>query len=694
MKKLIYSLLIALTCTTVVKAQTFDRSTRPAAAPAKEVNIQDAQIFTLKNGLKVFLVEDKTTPLVYYSLQLDVKQALQGDKVGMNGLFSDVFGTATKNRTKEQLNKDIDMIGMRGGVSRGGGYAYFLKKYHDQALEIMTDMLFNPVFTQEEFDLNIGKYKTALSSLGDDPGQITNRLATALIYGKDYPAGEVETLETLENIKLTDLEAYYATYFAPNVARLVIVGDISKKEAEKQAEKYFGKWAKKEVPVAKYVIPTAPAERKVAFANKPGAVQSAIDVCYPVQFNIKESDYDAASVMSQILGGSGTGHLFMNLREDKSWTYGIYTSLSSGELIGSMSLTSGRGAASVKAAATDSAIHEVLKEFNRIIEEPVTAEELKNAVTYRAGNFSRSLAASETMAQFAVNIDKYNLPKDYYRNYLKRLEALTPADIQAAAKKYVKPENAWIVVTGDKQYADALARFAGDGSVQWYDYNVNPIETPKAEAVNISGEEVIANYVKAIGGKEAIEKVNDYKIIGEMQMMGQAGAIEQYFKKPNLSVTSMSMQGMLIQKMAFDGQTLRLSGMQGNKEFTEGEELEAIKMGAGLASEMNYVQNGYTLTVEGVEAINDEDAYAVKLERNGKTTMEYYSVASGLKLRNVQTGSTPMGEIQTITDYSDYREVNGIKIPYEMTQSVMGQNMKTVIKSVEVNTGLADSLFK
>ncbi|MDH6311847.1 zinc protease [Parabacteroides sp. PFB2-10] len=694
MKKIIYSLLFVLICSIGVKAQTLDRSIRPEAAPAKEVNIKDAQIFTLKNGLKVFLVEDKNTPLVYYSLQLDVKQELQGEKAGMNGLFSDVFGTATKNRTKEQLNKDIDMIAMRGGVHRGGGYAYFLKKYHDKALDIMTDMLFNPVFSQEEFDLNIGKYKTALNTLGDDAGQITNRMANALIYGKGYPAGEVETLETLDNITLADLEGYYNTYFAPNVARLVIVGDISLKEAKKQAEKYFGKWTKKNVPVAEYTIPTAPEQLKVAFANKPGAVQSAIDVCYPIQFNVKEADYDAASVMSQILGGSGTGHLFMNLREDKSWTYGIYTSLASGEQVGSMSLTSGRGAASVKAAATDSAVFEVLKEFKRIINEPVTEQELKDAVTYRAGNFSRSLADSETMAQFAVNIDKYNLPKDYYRNYLKRLEALTPADIQAAAKKYIKPENAWIVVTGDKQYADALARFAGDGKVQWYDYDVNPIETPKAEAANVSAEEIIANYVKALGGQEAIEKVNDYKIVGEMDMMGQTGTVEQYFKKPNMSVTSMSMQGMVIQKMAFDGTTLRVSGLQGSQELTEGKEFDAIKSGVGLAPEMTYLQNGYTLTVGAVEEVNGEKAYTLKVERDGNATTEYYSVASGLKLRSVQTIQSAMGEMQTVSDVGDYREVNGVKFPYEMTQSVMGQAMKTVVKTVEVNTGLQDSVFK
>lgn len=694
MKKIIYSLLIVFLYSSGILAQSFDRSVPPSAAPAKEVNIQDAQIFTLNNGLKVFLVEDKTTPLVYYSLQLDVKPALEGNKAGMNSVFSDVFGSVTKNRSKEQLNKDIDLIGMRGGVHRTGGYAYFLKKYHDQALDIMTDMLFNPVFTQEEFDLSMTKFKTDLSSLGDDPGVINDRLAKSLIYGAGYPSGEIVTMETLDNIQLSDLESYYQTYFAPNVSRLVIVGDISQEDARKQAEKYFGKWQRKNVPVAKYIIPTAPAQRKVAFANKPGAVQSAIDVCYPITFNLKENDYDAARVMSQILGGSGNGYLFLNLREDKSWTYGIYTSLVAGEQIGSMSLTSGRGAASVKAMATDSAVFEIFNEFNRIINEPVSEDQLRNAVTYSAGAFSRSLEDSETIARFAVNIDKYGLPKDYYRNYLKRLAALTPRDIQSAARKYVKPENAWVVVTTDRQYVDNLSRFSADGKVQWFDYNANPIETPEEQDANITAEEVISNYVKAIGGKDAIEKINDYKMIGEMQMMGQTAAVEQYFKKPNLSVTSITMQGMLIQKMAFDGEILRMAGMQGSQEVNEGPEYDSIKNNAGISPEMNYLQNGYALTVGGIESINGEDAYILKVEQNGKSTMEYYSVDSGLKLRNVQTNETPMGEMQTITDYSDYREINGVKLPFTMTQSAMGQAMTTVIKSVEFNTGVDNSVFR
>ena len=694
MKK-IYSSLITIACVFTLSAQILDRSVRPMEAPAKEINIKDAEVFTLKNGLKVFLVEDHATPFLYYSVQLDIKPDLQGNKAGMHGMFGEVFGKITKNRSKEQLNKDIDMISLRGGVNQRGGNVYFLKKYQDQALDIMTDMLFNPIFSQEEFDLGMTKYKTALSTLGDDAGQINNRIAGALLYGSGFPSGEIETEETLNNITLADLEAYYVTYFAPNVARLVIVGDISQKEAKKMAEKHFGNWKKKEVPIAEYVIPVMPEHRKVAFVNKAGAVQSAIDVCYPIQYNLKETDYDAASVMSQILGGGGTGHLFMNLREDKSWTYGIYTNLAPGEQIGSMSLTSGRGAASVQALATDSAIYEVLKEFQLMIDKPVTEEELKNAITYRAGSFSRSLAESETMARFAINIDKYNLPKDYYKNYLKRLAALTPADIQAAAKKYLKPGNAEIIVTGDRQYADRLAQFADDGTVQWYDYDANPIETPKAQTVDISAEEIINNYLNAIGGKDLIAKINDYKLTGTTETMGQAISLEQYFKKPNLLSQVMTMQGVLLQKIAFDGKVLHIDGMSGKQDQTEGTEYESMKNNPAetCIDEVNYLI-GYEMLVEGIESINGADAYIVKVSRNGTSKTEYYDVKTTLKVRTTGTVETQAGEITTLTDYDDYREVEGVKFPFLMKQTGMGQSFTTTVSSIEINKGVENSVFQ
>lgn len=693
MKK-IYTILAALLiCTTVANAQKVDRSIQPKPAAAKEIAIKDAKTFTLSNGLKVFVVEDNRAPIVYYSLRLDIKPTLEKDKAGLESLLSSVIGTATTNRSKEQLSKEIDLIGARISVGSRSGYASGLRKHEDKMLMLMADMLFNPLFSQEELDLWRDKEKSGLAMIADNPGLICDRVSNVLMYGKEFPNGEIESVETIESIQISDLQKFYDTYFAPNVSRLVIVGNITEKEAKANAEKYFGKWKKKNVPQASYVIPQAPASTKVAMINKDGAPQSTINMTYPIDYKTGAPDAAAISLLQHTFGGGMSSRLFLNLRETHSYTYGVYSDISAGELVGSFNLSSGRGAASVKGAATDSSIYQIIYEMNGMINNPIGEKELKDAKAALAGSFGRSIGEPSAIANYAINIDKYNLPKDYYKNYLKRLEAVTAKDIQDAAKKYLKPNNVWIVVVGDKSHAEGLKQFAGDKTVQFYDMDGNQIEAPVAKTANISAEQVINSYINALGGKAAIEKIDTYKTSGEMSMMGQKVEVVQAFKKPNLSSMVMSMSGMVVQKIVFDGTVLKMSGMQGEQEITEGEQLEEMKLNAGVCPEINYVKNGYKLTVKGVEQVNGKDTYALEVVKGKTITIDYYDVESGLKVKSVATAEGPQGAMQQATEYSNYKEINGVKFPHTIKQSVSGMAMNTTITSIEVNQPIDNSIF-
>jgi predicted Zn-dependent peptidase len=695
MKTILYSILLSLFAASTLQAQTLDRSIRPSAQPAKEIQIKDAQTFTLKNGLKVFLVEDKTTPIVYYSLRFDTWPALQGDKVGMHDIFDEVYGKATTTRTKEQLNREVDLIAAHLSASRDNVYISYLKKYEEKALDLFADVILHPVFNQEDYDLSIQNMKTYLSSIGDDGSDMNTRVSNVLTYGKNFPNGELETLESIENVALPDLTAYYNTYFAPNAARLVIVGDVSLKEAKAAAEKYLGSWKKKTVPAFKPTAPEAPAETKVVYVVKPEAVQSFVSVTYPVPFHVGQPDYDAARIMANILGGSSTGYLFLNLREKHSYTYGAYVSLDGGEITGRFHTTGGRGgAASIKAAATDSSVYEIFHELNRIRTEPVTDETLKAAKTYMVGSFSRSLESSGTLANFAISIDKYKLPKDYYKNYLKRIEAITVADVQAAAQQYVRPNNAWIVVTGDKSHAEKLLPFASDGAIHYYDYNANPVAAPVSEAVDLSPEAIIDNYVQALGGKQAIEKIADYTLQADVNAMGQTLNMSQLFKAPNKTSFEIQMSGMTVMKMAFDGTTLRMGGMNGSQEMTEGPMFDAIADEAGIAPELDYIKNGYTLSVNGIEEVNGQKAYVLTDVKGERKQVGYYDVQTGLKIKTVSTLPTPEGDQQSIAEYSDYRPVDGVQFPFRVKQTMAGMTMESTVTSIKTNTEVSDDLFK
>ncbi len=205
-------------------------------------------------------------------------------------------------------------------------------------------------------------------------------------------------------------------------------------------KKYFGSWEAGEVPSYHYPDPSPPASPTVAIVDRPYAVQSVIKVGYPVEFTIGMEDYIKARVMNVLLGG-GTYRLYNNLREEHGYTYGAYSMLSQDKYVGNFQAT-----ADVRNEVTDSSVYQILYEMKRLREERVPVEELNIVKNYMMGNFSLALEDPQTVARFALNIARYDLSPDYYANYLKGISLVSPDDIQQMALKYIKPDNAYILV--------------------------------------------------------------------------------------------------------------------------------------------------------------------------------------------------------------------------------------------------------
>ena len=475
MKKSIIFLAMFAMSFAFANAQTLDRSVQPKAAPANEIKIKDAQTFVLDNGLKVFVVEDHKLPQVLYSFSFDIDPEIYREKAGVIDLFSEVAGKATKNRAKDELNQEFDLIGANFSFSNTGGYVKGLTKYSKKMIELFADVLLNPVFTEEEFDLAKSQIASGLAYISTDAAQMMQIVSQILVNGKEHPHGEVVTPETLKNITVADVEEYYDTYIAPNNTRLVIVGDITLAQAKAEVTKHFGNWAKREVPSYKYELPQAPGKVRVAFINKKDAAQSEIKICYPLDYKPYgngNGNFDAA-LMAHILGGGASGRLFQNLRETHSYTYGCYNNLIPDDVVGYYSAQ-----ASVRGEVTDSAINQIIIEMNKIVDSGVSEKDIDAAKAFFMGDFGRGLQNPATVAQFAVAIEKYNLPADFFKNYLKKLESVTIEEVGEAAKKYIHPNNAWIIVVGDEKYAANLKQFATDGNVEFYDMYGNLTETP------------------------------------------------------------------------------------------------------------------------------------------------------------------------------------------------------------------------
>ncbi len=706
MKKILYFLLVAFVmtqCTPTTSDNTstgdmgsiqvgqspdtdLDRSQAPKPGPAPKIQMGTYESFELENGLECIVVKNDKLPRVSFQYTLNIDPTMEGDKAGMQDMVGEMLSRGTKNRSKQELDEEVDFIGATLSTYSTGVYASSLTKHSDKIIELMADVLLNPTFPEEELEKVKTQTLSGLASAKNEPNAIAGNVADVLNYGKSHPYGELMTEETVANITAKDIKSFYFDNFNPNAGYLIIVGDIDVKAAQAKMQKYFDEWKKGTPTKRSYDVPTAPEATTVAMVDRPGSVQSVINVTYPVDLKPGAADLIAASVANGVLGGGGfSGRLMQNLREDKGFTYGSRSSLSYDPLVGVFSAS-----ASVRNEVTDSAVTEILYEIERLSKEKVAPEDLQKIKNIMAGRFARSLERPQTVANFALNIARYDLPADYYEKYLERLAAVTAEDVMRVSKKYLTANNANILIVGDKDaVAKKLEKFDSKQQVNFYDNYGNRVTETEVE-VTITGEQVIENYIKAIGGKDALMNVKDIQKSAEMEMQGQKLSLVTMQKAPNKYKESMKMQGMVVQQQTFDGTKGAVSGMQGNKTL-EGDELKALAEQAVLFSELTYGKAGYKLEVKGIEKIDGSDAYKLAVvSPSGNKSTQYFDVKSGLKVRTVST----QGPATVTINSGNYKEIGGIMFPHLSKISAGPQNIEAKIIEIKVNTGISDDEFK
>lgn len=704
-KALIYSLLILLSvqvsaqvkqtknvkkppvAATEAVIEKLDRSIRPKAAPAPVIKLGEYQSFELENGLKVFVVENHKIPRISYSLVLDYSPVMEQEYAGYVQFAGQLLRTGTTTKNKDQIDETIDFLGAYLNTSATGINGSCLSKHHEAYLQIFSDILLNATFKQEELEKVRTQTLSALEAEKNEPDAIAARVAGKLNYGLNHPYGESMTEETVGKITLEKCTQFYQTYFKPNIAYLAIVGDITLAEAKPLIEKYLGSWAKGEVEVVNYPVPKAPAKTVVSIVDRSNSVQSTLNVTYPVTLKPGAPDAIKARVMNAILGG-GTFRLFNNLREKHGWTYGAYSQLSADRLIGKFNAS-----AEVRNPVTDSAVEQILFEMNRLRTETVPDDELNMVKNFMMGNFGRSLENPSTIADFAINTARYKLPADYYANYLTNLSAVSAMDVQIMAQKYIRPDNANILVVGKAEdVAEKLKRFSGSGEVQYYDIQGNwydPSVKVKPAPAGVTAETVIQGYIKAIGGAKKLKKIKDYTIMAAASMQGMTVNLDQYCLIPDYFLLKVGSGGMVFAKQIFNsGKGVSISPMSNETKEMEAAELESFKDQALGFPELSYTSLGYKLELLGVEEqLEKGTCYKLEVTRpSGEKSTEYYDVNSGLKVK------VEMKE--SVVELSNYKAVEGVLFPYTLSQSMGGQDIKFEVTNVLVNTKLKKDLFE
>ncbi len=686
MIKNILSLVLLTTLTLLAQV---DRSKMPKPGKAPEIKISEYDSFVLDNGLKVFVVENHKLPRVAFSLVLHRDAVIEKENMGYISIAGSLLRTGTTNRTKDELDEAIDFIGASLSTSSTSVNASALTKHTDELLEIMSDVLLNPSFKQEELDKIKKQTISGLKAEQERPAAIAGNVRKVLLFGKDHPYGELETEKTVENVTLDMCKDYYNTYFHPNIAYLAIVGDITKDDAKKLVEKYFGDWKAKEVPTHNYPSVDKPSANKIALVNRPSAVQSTINIAYPVNLKRFGKDAITATVMNYLLGGGASGELFQILREEKGYTYGAYSSLTGDKIVGNFTAS-----CDARNEVTDSAVVAFLEVMKNFKNKKVSEEKLQAAKNFITGSFSRSLESPQTVARFALNIARYNLPSDYYKTYLQKLNAITADDIYKSAQKYIAPDNAYIIVVGKgDEVAEGLKTLNLNNEISYYDNYGNKLD-PSANKVeaSVTAKSIIDNYVTAIGGKANLVKIKDRTISMKGTVQGMQIKVDISQKAPNKYLSLLD-AGVMKQKTVFDGKSGKMSAM-GNEKIFEGDDLLQLELEGTLNIFLDYNSAGITTKVTDVEKIDGKDAYVLSLTLpNGKVWMNYFDKESGLLVKESKTLETPQGNFTQSTLLKDYKEVEGVKYPHKITQSVGPQTMEFEVTSIKVNSGLSDDLF-
>lgn len=464
------SISFAICCLLVVfstlHAQAPDRSQPPALGPSPALKLPPIQRFKLSNGLPVVMMEKRDVPLV--QIDLLVKAGTAMDPAGKNGLASMVAAMLDQgagSRNALQLADAIDFLG--ANLSAGAGQHTSaitlntpLSKL-DSALALMADVALRPAFAPEELNRQRKQRLTTLAQWHDRPGTIASVMFSRTLYGEKHPYGlpAIGDEKSLRSFRIEDLKNFYSTYLRPNNATLIIVGDVTASTVLPKLETAFGKWETGKIPTATWTGVAQVQKRQVWLVDKPGAEQSEIRLGRLGVPRLTE-DYYALVVMNTILGGSFTSRLNQNLRETHGYSYGAYSYFDFRPLPGPF-----LAGAAVQTAKTDSALVEFMKELNAILQ-PVSDSELTRGTNYVALSFPQDFQSVGQIANQLAELVIYDLPNDYFNNYIQRILAVTKEDVERVAKKYLDPEKVAVIVVGDRAKIEKGVRALNLGPVQ------------------------------------------------------------------------------------------------------------------------------------------------------------------------------------------------------------------------------------
>ena len=660
--------------------------------------------FELDNGMIVYLLEDHELPIIDISVRVRTGSIYEpADKVGIATITGAVMRTGgTTSRTGDELDEILENLAasVETGIGDDSGSASMsvLKEDLDTGLSILADILMNPAFREDKIDLEKVQHRSAISRRNDNPGGITRREFSKLIYGVDSPYGRTTEYDTINSIARDDLVAFYQKFFRPNNVILGVLGDFNSDEMLAKIQETFKGWEPAEIDLPeKPQIPEAYGKR-IALVNKDDVNQTNIRMGH-IGWLRKNEDYPALVVMSQILGIGFSSRLINSIRVEKGLAYSVGNNYGAGyDVPGIFFIACG-----TKSEATVTAIEAILVEVEKMRTEEVSDDELKQAID---GFMNSSVFDYDTKGEIlsrALRYEYHEYPQDFVEQLMAGIREVTKADVRRVAAQYLHPDKFTLIAVGKASDFDKPLNTLGD--VTEVDITIPP---PSPEPAPEAGEEdvakakmILADVVEAYGGLDKLKGVKNIVTRGKMVVNTAGGMMELdgevTIVLPTKARADLSMPGMRMSRI-YDGQSAWIVMPQGVQPlpaaFVEEGKKEIFRDSIPLLA---YISHGETSAQYlGAEDVKGKMTDVILVSNTPADSLKLF-IDQETKhiIKKEYQGLTEQGPAEREEFLDDYREVSGVMVAFHTVLVDNGeQSAEITFSEVIINAEVDESLFE
>lgn len=662
--------------------------------------------FELDNGMIVYLLEDHELPIIDISVRIRTGAIYEpADKVGLATITGAVMRTGgTTSKTGDELDEILENLAASVetsiGDDSGSASMSVLKEDLDTGLSILADILMNPAFREDKIELEKVQHRSGIARRNDNPGSITRREFSKLIYGADSPYARTTEYDTINSITRDDLVSFYQRFFRPNNVILGVLGDFNSDEMLAKIQEIFREWEPAEIDLPEKPQISEAYGKQIALVNKDDVNQTNIRMGH-IGWLRKNEDYPSLVVMSQILGIGFSSRLINSIRVEKGLAYSVGNNYGAGYDVPGVFLI----ACGTKSEATVTAIEAILAEVKKMRTEEVTDNELKQAID---GFMNSSVFDYDTKGEIlsrALRYEYYEYPQDFVEQLMAGIRGVTKADVKRVAAEYLHPDKFTLIAVGKASDFDKPLSVLGD--VTEVDITIPP---PSPEPVPEAGEAevakaktILAEVVEAHGGLEQLQSVRSLVAQGQYSLSTPGGLMQAEIKrtrvlpdKIRLDITLQAM-GMRMSQV-FDGESAWMAMPQGVQDMP-GSQVEEFKKDA-LRDTINLLirvsNNDISAQYLGTEDVNGKSTDVIRIAISDADALNLF-VDQGTKyiVKKSYQSLGQEGPVETEEFIDDYRDISGVKIGFH---TIVHQNGELFLEGkfseVIINTEVAESLFE